>query len=126
MKVSEKIFVGKKRSGAMEAGKLFEHDGKQYNCHTEGLLDEISMCLQSIKNYGRQVDIFSRDGGNCDDVGDVICALTDAAMAKLKEINNDFEKHIGSPGVIRTTYGNGGRLPGNTVVGVSFMSWGGE
>ena len=123
MGMSEKIFVERKRSHAVNGLSYFEHKGEVYHCYTTCLSDVISLCLEPIKNYGFQVEFLSRDGGDCDDVGCVICALVGAAEARLEKFDKGFYKHIGWPGVIQTTYNNRGELPGDTVIGVSFRIW---
>jgi len=108
MKVSEKIFIEGKRRRDLEDHSIFDYEykGKKYSCHPDRLRNVVSLCLDPIEAYALQVDIFSRAGAECDDVGSVIAALVKNAKSELEKWEDDLNKHIGVPCIYRVSWGN--------------------
>lgn len=120
---TNRVFVDGKERLDLEDQSFFEFKGKKYDCYSEPLYDVVEKGLDPIKKYAEQLWLMDDNGDSLSDCGDIVHALVDNAQKIFVEWLNDFEKHVGCPGLDKISYANDYTMNGlnsGDTVSVSF------
>jgi len=109
----------------------FPSNGKNLMCYTESFYDTMTLVLDPIREYVRQVDELKSShredrGQTLDDMILILYALERNARMSFEKWLEDFEKHLGYPRIRYISQGSGGDiddLKAETPVGVEIIRY---
>ena len=106
-KSSEKFFVNGYQNHELEGRRGFHYDGKDIDCYTDSLYDNVNLVFDQLDDFIRLMDETKEDPGILP-MRNILDGLSDHGRATIMKWIDDAEQHMGALALRRVCNARGG------------------